>query len=205
MRLGRRAAASRGATFIAHTGDSGERSRYVLTDLVRSQVPTTEVAEEKKGVAAVQISVHSASEMAGDDVYDGEGSRSFYEVLPDLRAVLPAVVFDTATQTGDEKAFAKLMKELPSKCTTREQARHATASQFGRHAMVTTPQTENGHAVTTQVDAIASELCVAGLACHVDMFVTAMATPPDRRALGNHEPFACIRRCNYEDRANLAL
>ena len=91
-------------------------------------MPTTEVAEEKENVSAVHISVHSASEMAGDDVYDGEGSRSFYEVLPDLRAVLPAVVFDTATQTGDERAFAKLMKELPSKCTTREQVYQSTAS-----------------------------------------------------------------------------
>ena len=128
MQLARRAAASRGAIFISHTGDSDEHSPYLFGDLIRSQVPTTEVAEEKEGVAAVQISVHSASEMAGDDVYDGEGSRSFYEVLPDLRAVLPAVVFDTATQTGDERAFAKLMKELPSKCTTREQVCHATAS-----------------------------------------------------------------------------
>ena len=63
----------------------------------------------------VQISVHSASEVDGDDgAYDGEESRIFYEVLPDLRSVLPAVVFDDAA-TSDDEAFKKLLREMARK------------------------------------------------------------------------------------------
>ena len=99
----------------------------------------------------------------GTDLYDDDESRAFYEQLPDLKAVLPALLFGDPTEGGkeggkegagrggEERAPAELERLLGTLplCNTRE-----------------------------QLDGLASELCAQGLRFHRRKLVKALLAPP---------------------------
>ena len=64
-------------------------------DLLNVQLPLLAEEEEEKK-KAVQISIHGPGGEGDDedDIFDDAESRAYYEQLPDLKSVLPAVLFD---------------------------------------------------------------------------------------------------------------
>ena len=113
--------------------------------------------EEEEKVAKMAISLHGTS---GDDenaggLFDDKDTRTFYETLPDLMAVLPAVLFgeggeaDMKEQTAE--SFEAQLKQLPG-CTSR-----------------------------AMVDEVASNLVCSGVRTHRRKLVRALLQPPRHR------------------------
>ena len=117
---------------------------------VLEEAPAAEEAAKK-----VDVTLHGASDAAAkaDDVYEDAESRSFYEQLPDLQAVLPAVLFAAdgggpAAAAESKEAIERLLAQMPSLA--------------GKET----------------VDELASELVVGRVRLHVRAAVRALSAPP---------------------------
>ena len=83
--------------------------------------------EEEEKVEKVAISMHGGQADADDagGLFEDKDTRTFYETLPDLLAVLPAVLFDAGGDADlnspemSAQSFESLLTQLPG-CTSRE-------------------------------------------------------------------------------------
>ena len=126
-----------------------------LSEALLRPLPPLEEEPKPEAAKKMDVTVHGAADASGegDEVYEDAESRAFYEQLPDLQAVLPAVLFaaeegaKSSTAEGKE-AVEKLLGQMP-----------ALASK-------------------AEVDELASQLVVARVRGHVRAVVRALSSPP---------------------------
>ena len=97
-----------------------------LAEALGLEVPPLEAQQEVEVAKKMGISVHGAGgdggDVADDGMYIDVEQRAFYETLPDLRSVLPAVLFGddgaaakgSADAEGSRGAIEALLKGIPS-------------------------------------------------------------------------------------------
>jgi len=131
-----------------------------ISEALGQELPTL-VDEEEAKKEKVVISLYGANDQDdSEEVFEDADTRAFYEQLPDLKSVLPAVLFEDPSERGasveavdDDSAarFEALLAELPL-CTSRERC-----------------------------DELASEMCGKGLRSHRRKLVKALTSPPRDR------------------------
>ncbi|KAL1518668.1 hypothetical protein AB1Y20_002956 [Prymnesium parvum] len=133
-----------------------------LCEALGEEAPVLADAKEEEK-ERVLVSMHGpAGGSDGLELFEDEDLRTLYEQLPDLRSVLPAVLFADPKEGKDESGSGEEVEALLAR------AAHASTRE--------------------QIDALASDLVCAGGRFHVRKIVKALLQPPRTTHVAERTP-----------------
>ena len=140
-----------------------------LSEALNEKAPVLQDGEEEK-TAEMLVSMHAGQSEQDHDLFEDEDARAFYEQLPDLKSVLPAVLFADPKDGMD----AKDAKAAADASLARVEELLASLPICGSSR-------GDGTSTREQVDSLASELCVHGAKYHPRKLIKAFLSPPQKR------------------------
>ena len=134
-----------------------------LADVLAREMPVMQdEQEERREAVSVSVVGAAGNNPDGDDLYADAEARAFYEQLPDLRSVLPAVLFGDDDSGGGGAGIGS-------------DALEAKATVEGLLSMLPRIMSKS------EIDDLASEVVCKGAKSHIRLIVRSLASPPLKR------------------------